>query len=126
MNLKAFEKKVMQRIDDQNFGDIAKLSKDISKELGRLRLSNDAAAANKAWYLQTIVQCATEYVGAIERIKLGDCYDAWCAFERVEISLLDLKRNRIIARFDKFVENIGILTGKWQELYPYTTFSVRK
>lgn len=82
----------------------------------------DAAAADRAWFLNRVAQSYGGYVACFEQMCNGAFYEAWCGLERVEIALMGLFRNPIFSVSDFSISDLQARVARWQSLYPYKVF----
>lgn len=101
---------------------------DINEQILALKASavarEEEQEANRLWCAQTIVEIQRRFTNAFTKLKSGAFYDAWCEFERCEISLTNLSAHFNIDESDSHrIQYIRRMVERWQSLYPYKLFA---
>lgn len=99
-----------------------KLAVKSSKVLKGAILSNDENLANRAWFINTVIDVYRFYCECFDLMRAGKFFDAWCLLERVELSVADLVKNPILSISDFGVDFIKDRVEAFQALFPYKIF----
>lgn len=83
---------------------------------------DDEKQANFAWFLSEVAFCWAEYLAAFALLQEGLFYESWCKFERIEISLLNLRENALRDRDLFRLSFLDTRVKEFQSLYPYAMF----
>lgn len=122
MTLANLQSKLRATFNNPNDSELKILASEIKLVLDQALAADDLDAANKSWYLYTLTARLVDYLAAYSDIKTEAYYKAWCALERIEISVANLKRNRFIEELREHADALGVLIAAWQALYPYHIF----
>lgn len=84
--------------------------------------ARDEALATETWCLETTMSVQQRYQDAFSMLRHHDFYDAWCALERCELDLRNLRKH-FASQFQRYsLDFIADAVTRWQELYPYRIF----
>jgi SEC-C motif len=78
--------------------------------------------ATAAWVLETIASAQDHFVNAFLHLKRDEFYEAWCLFERVEITLRQIARHYRPPDDQFGLRHMESATAQFQSLYPYRLF----
>jgi hypothetical protein len=100
--------------------------KELMDDRDRLVASADEQKLNQNWYLRQVLSAQLHYLDAYSKNVRGEHYAAWCSLERVEQSVVRLRRLREHspeADNDLHVDFMLTHTRRWQHIYPYSVFA---
>jgi hypothetical protein len=78
--------------------------------------------ATAVWCVETLAYAQDHFVDAFVHLKRDEFYEAWCLFERVEITLDQLARHYTPPDDQFGVRYMETATVQFQSLYPYRFF----
>ncbi len=99
------------------------IQNDLSKLKANAVSRNDQELAKLIWCYEQIIRIQLLYFQAFRLLKFYSFYDAWCLFERIEITSINLCRHMVFGNDDKFKINfIRKQTQLFQSIFPYKLF----
>lgn len=86
--------------------------------------SNDEKLANECWLVKEQLKFKKNYIQTFNQIKSERYYDAWCAFEQLEISYNFIEKNSSPDELTAHgINKIIEVVKQWQSLFPYKLFA---
>ena len=114
-----FLRKVRNRTDTISSEEI---DKKLSSEKEKAKQYKQEGNANYIWCLQKTLCIQNNYIRAFSLLKDREYYEAWCIFERAEISLYSLEQHFEYGWKNFHLDFIYDHIKKWQDIYPYKFF----
>lgn len=120
IEIKSYLKDSHKRQNDESIAEELKNLKEIAIN------QKDEGTANEIWCLEQINKIQCLYLEAFNSIKENEHYQAWCAYERIEILLTHLDDNFEYENTEYNLLFIETYTSKFIKLFPYTHFMSRE
>lgn len=103
--------------------DLLKAIKNSLKDIKAQKVNEkDEDGAKFIWCLEQIASIQEKYLDGYEKLTSGKYYDAWCVFEKCELSLGFLKPHFPLRNNEYSLSFIHKHILQYQSLYPYKLF----
>jgi hypothetical protein len=83
----------------------------------------EPAIANEMWFVRQVAKCRLSYLIALDEMRRGAYFDAWCGFERLELDLRDILKNPVYNVEFFAVPQLTRTVERWQSIFPYRLFA---